>query len=165
MGVTGALGEKPAASKHGLSFGGTFSNALLAALSLLAVDCLDIANKKNAPLAIYPLHMFGHAKMALAEGHPLVPFGDHIPQPDFAIPASVHETNTNSLALSCHCSPFGNCGNLDINDLEEAGVLLDPPDEQQLKEIDSMIALPDDTLFDNLRLEKDERFQNGLGQS
>jgi hypothetical protein len=154
MDIAVALGEKPAASKHGLTFGGKVSNASLAALSLLSVDCLDIPNEKNLPLANF-LYM-------LKCDHPLAPFGNKVPKLNVPLPPSVCEIDTNPLAIKCPCSPFGNGAGLDINDLEEVSYLLDLPDEHQLNEINNMIDLPDDMLFDAFRFEKDERFQNGL---
>jgi hypothetical protein len=119
MDIVVALGEKPAASKHGLSSGGKVSNHLLAALSLLAVDCLDIPHDKNCPLANYPVPVFVHAKVLLATDHHLSPFVNEVPQPDFPLSPSGCEIHNNPLAINHPCSPFGNCAGLDINDLEE----------------------------------------------
>jgi hypothetical protein len=146
MGVAVAHGKKPAASKHGFSFGGKVL-ASVAALSMLARDYSAIPNKN-----------------ASTDCHPST-FWTNPPKADFPVPPSVREIDTNPLAFNCLCSPFGSDGGFDIDDIDEVRKLLDdPPDEDQLQEIGNMIHLTTDTLFNTITSsDQDEKFQNGFG--
>jgi hypothetical protein len=111
--------------KHGFSFGGGMNSMMsLAALSLLAANLPKITDEPTP--AVYPV-----ATLA----------------PDFAIPPSLAGiSEIDPLPLNRPCSPVGDANGIT---LEEVGHLLEVPgDGADLQEVDNLILLPDDSLFD-----------------
>jgi hypothetical protein len=110
--------------KHGFSFGGGMNSMSLAALSLLAANLPKITDEPTP--AVYPV-----ATLA----------------PDFAIPPSLAGiSEIDPLPLNHPCSLVGDANGIT---LEEVGHLLEAPgDGADLQEVDNLILLPDDSLFD-----------------
>jgi hypothetical protein len=140
MGIGIAHGRKPAASKHGFSFGGkhalSFATCSVAALSLLALDYSAVDDLEDANPS---------------------PFLSFPPVPNFALPPSVLYVDLEPLSINRPCSPFESYGN-ELGELSD--LLGDVPWEGLLLELDETIGLPDDSFFN---LDKEERFQNGFG--
>jgi hypothetical protein len=110
----------------------------LAALSLLAANLPKITDEPTPD--VYPV-----ATLA----------------PDFAIPPSLAGVSEiDPLSLGHPCSLVGDANGIT---LEEVGHLLEVPgDGADLQEVDNLILLPDDSLFDLFRANDNETFQNGF---
>jgi hypothetical protein len=110
----------------------------LAALSLLAANLPKITDEPTP--AVYPV-----ATLA----------------PDFAIPPSLAGiSEIDPLPFDCPCSPVGDANGIT---LKEVGHLLEVPgDGADLQEVDNLILLPDDSLFNLFHAINNETFQNGF---
>jgi hypothetical protein len=110
----------------------------LAALSLLAANLPKITDEPTP--AVYPV-----ATLA----------------PDFAIPPSLAGFGgIDPLPLNHPCSPVGDANGIT---LEEVGHLLEVPgDGADLQEVNNLILLPNDSLFDLFCANNNETFQNGF---
>jgi hypothetical protein len=124
--------------KHGFSFGGGMNSMSLAALSLLAANLPEITDESSP--VVYPV-----ATLA----------------PDFAISLSLAGVSKiDLLPLDHPCSPVSDANGIT---LEEVGHLLEVPgDGADLQEVDNLIPLPDDSLFDLFHANDNETFQNGF---
>lgn len=111
-----------------------FSFGGLAALSLLAANLPDITDEPTP--AVYPV-----ATLA----------------PDFAIPPSLG-IGIDPVTLDRPCSPVGDANGITFDEVRHLLEL--PGDDQQ--QVDHLIPLPDDTLFDLFRADDNEAFQNGF---
>ena len=111
-----------------------FSFGGLAALSLLAANLPDITDEPTP--AVYPV-----ATLA----------------PDFAIPPSLG-VGIDPVTLDRPCSPVGDANRITF---DEVCHLLELPGDNQ-QQVDHLIPLPDDTLFDLFHADDNEAFQNGF---
>jgi hypothetical protein len=121
--------------KHGFSFGGTYSTSL-AALHLLAANLPEITDEPTP--AVYPV-----ATLA----------------PDFAIPPSLG-IEIDPLPLDRPCSLVGDANGITFEAVHH--LLEQPADGDNLQEVDNLILLPNDTLFDLFCANDNETFQNGF---
>jgi hypothetical protein len=122
--------------KHGFSFGGVTNSMSLATLSLLAANLPEITDGPTP--AVYLV-----ATLA----------------PDFAIPPSLAGiSEIDPLPPDHPCSPVGDANDITLKDV---GHLLEVPgDGADLQEVDNLILLPNDSLFDLFCANYDETFQN-----
>jgi hypothetical protein len=121
--------------KHGFSFCGTYSTSLVA-LSLLAANLPKITDESTP--AVYPV-----ATLA----------------PDFAIPPSLG-IGINPLPLHHPCCLVSDTNGITFEAVHHLLEL--PGDGDNLQEVDNLILLPDDTLFDLFCANDNEIFQNGF---
>jgi hypothetical protein len=78
--------------------------------------------------------------------------------PDFAIPLSLG-VGIDPLPLDCPCSPVGDANGITFEAIRH--LLEQPGDVDDLQEVNNLILLPDDTLFDLFHANNNETFQNG----
>jgi hypothetical protein len=119
--------------KHGFSFGGIYSTSL-AALRLLAANLPEITDEPTP--AVYPVGTLA---------------------PDFAIPLSLG-IGIDPLPLNRPCSPVGDANSITFEAVHHLLEL--PGDGDDLQEVNNLILLPNDTLFDLFHADDNETFQN-----